>query len=1137
MSAPSRQSPADGSPDVEEVIGTALFASTPVAPQQPGPAGAEDITGGREPAEASSAASAAGDSLTVAAGTLVSRITGLARFAVVGAVLGPTYTGNTYQLTNSMPNLVYYGFLGGALFSSLLVPSLVRHVDAGNRGAMERVAGGFLGVTVAAMVAVTPLAIILGPLALKTAALGGPHAMSAAEIRVGRLLIMMLIPQMFLYGVVGTATAVMNSRRRFALAASAPAVENLGTIAVLLVAAAVYGTGQSITSLPTGEIFLLGLGSTAAVALHAAIQWRGARRAGVTLLPRLGWRDTEVLAVARRAVPALAQTGLDALQVLVLLIAANRLPGGIVVFQLALNFYFVSNALGITPVALSLLPRLSRMYLDGEMTAFRDTLVRGLALGFFVTIPAGVGYLVLAVPLAKAVSFGQMDTTAGVAMVAVTLAALSPAVIAQTAFMIATYASYARKDTRSPLRSMILQTVTCLALVSVSLLVHGPAVLFVLGLAVSAAAIVAAYDLMTWMWLSLGGHGTQWLTPSLGRFVAGAAGMAGPAWLTATYVSGWLGPPLGSKVGMIAAALVGVAVYVVIQALWLTPEVSWLSGGLSQMRRTARRTLAELGPAGSSSSVRARPPVSGLPRLQWDDQLPWRLPGRWLIGPVLFGAVVAGALTTFGPLKALGALAVLAVIGCVWRWPALAAYLAVGLTPLTVSLSLGHALSIIRPNEAIDVLVGAALAMRGIVMARTGQLPRIRLDKVELAMVLMAVSNSVVPLLWMMVRREPITQDDLLYALVMWKLLGMYLIVRVAVTTDEQVRRCLWLSVAAACVVALVAVLQSLALFGVPRLLAEFFEGSSQSGPAGGRGSSLLGLPGATADLMVFNLAIVTALWMRYRRHRVALAAAATLFVFGALAAGEFSGAIGLVVGIVCIAIVSGSPRLLAYFAPVAVVGGFVLSPVIATRLSGFQSASGLPQSWSVRLQNLQTYFWPRLFSDWNFLLGVRTSARVVVPGGYVWIESGYTWLLWGGGIPLLASFLFFAYVTAKRGWQAARGGHGACSVAGSAVFVAVTVIAVLMVFDPHLTYRGSADDFFFLIALAAPRDRRSGQPGAGHHPAAELETMEVPCHPITPSAMGTGTRADSGGSARPYRPGNHRHAGAPLTRAHACRG
>jgi len=61
----------------------------------------------------SQAASAAGDSITVAVWTLVSRITGLLRFAVVGAVLGPTFFGNTYQFTNSLPNLVYYGFLAG----------------------------------------------------------------------------------------------------------------------------------------------------------------------------------------------------------------------------------------------------------------------------------------------------------------------------------------------------------------------------------------------------------------------------------------------------------------------------------------------------------------------------------------------------------------------------------------------------------------------------------------------------------------------------------------------------------------------------------------------------------------------------------------------------------------------------------------------------------------------------------------------------------------------------------------------------------------------------------------------------------------------------------------------------------------
>jgi len=1064
--------------------------SAPALPRAEPGAGAGAL--GSAPGELSKPASAAGDSLTIAAWTILSRVTGLARIAVVAGVLGPTYTGNTYQFTNSLPNLIYYGFLAGGLFTSLLAPALVRHIDAGDRRASERVAGGFLGVTLVAMLAVTPLAITLGPLALKVAALGGPHAVGAAEVRVGRLLILMFLPQMFLYGVVGTSTAVMNSRRRFALAAGAPAVENLGTIAVLAVTAALYGTGRGLGNLPTGELLLLGLGSTGAVALHAATQWWGAKRAGVVLLPRPGWRDAEVRAVVQRAIPALGQAGLEALQLLALLMAANRLAGGIVAFQIAWNFYALANNLGTAPVALSLVPRLARMHLDGDRSAFRDTVVRGLALGFFLTIPAAVAFLVLARPLAAATSFGRMDSAAAVTMIAAALAPLSLAVVGQTAFMITTYAFYARQDTRSPLRSMIIQTAVCLGVVSLSLLVHGPAVLFVVALAASGSVAVAAGHLMTRMWRALGARGTQRLAPSLARFAAGAAIMAGPAWLTATVVPGWLGRPLGPRVGIVAAAAVGTAVYVAVEAWWRTPEVAWLAEGLGQMRGKARGLLTGSVPGSAILPVAAPPWPGCLPERRPDERTPPRPPGRWLIGPSLLGAAMVGAITAFGPLKALAALLALTLMACVWRWPQLAAYLAIGLTPLTVSLNLGHALPLIRPNEAIDLLVGGTLALRGLARARAGQLPRIRLDRIEVAMILMAVSNSVIPLLWMTVRQQAITQEDLLYALVLWKLLGIYAIVRAAIRTDQQVLRCLWLSVAVACVVSLVAILQSLSLLGVPRLLAEFFGGPSQFGPPGGRGSSTLGLPAATADLMTFNLAIVCGLWLRYRRLRLVLAAAAALMLFGALAAGEFAGAIGLVVGLLCIALVFGSARLLAWFAPAAVVGGWVMWPVIGTRLLGFQSASGLPISWLTRLQNLETYFWPKLFSDWNFVLGVRPAAVVTVvsptaPGNQVWIESGYTWLLWGGGIPLLLSFLYFVYVTAKSGWSTARGGHDARSVAGGAVFVAVIVIAVLMVFDPHLTYRGSADDFFFLIALAASRDRRSRQPSIDDHAAAAL--------------------------------------------------
>jgi putative peptidoglycan lipid II flippase len=470
----------------------------------------------------------------------------------------------------------------------------VHHIDQGDRRASERVAGGFLGMTLLVLLGVAPLGIILGPLVLRFATLGGgPQLPGGAQVQVGQLLILMFIPQIFFYGVVGTSTAVMNSRRRFALAAGAPLVENLGTMAVLGAVAVIYGTGTSLNNVPLGELLLLGLGSSGAVALHAATQWWGARRAGVVLRPRAGWRDPEVRVVIRRALPSLGQEGLAALQVLTLLVLANRLPGGVIAFQIALNFYYLAIAIGATPVALSLLPRLSRMHLADDLVGFRDTLVRGLALGFFVTIPAAVGYLCLAMPLARAISFGRMDSSQGVTMVALSLVALAGAVVGQTVFMILTYASYARKDTRSPLGSMAVQAVICLGLASTALFVRGAVVLLLLGLACSLSVTVSACHLMVRVWRKLGQRGTQRLGPSLCKFVGGALLMAGPAWLVATAIPAWLGHSLGSRVGILAAVLVGAAVFLALQAGWKTPELTWLAGGLDQLRKKNRRVVAE----------------------------------------------------------------------------------------------------------------------------------------------------------------------------------------------------------------------------------------------------------------------------------------------------------------------------------------------------------------------------------------------------------------------------------------------------------------------------------------------------------------------------------------------------------------
>ena len=521
------------------------------------------------------------NSITVSAWTLVSRVTGFARVAVIAAVLGPTYFGNTFQAINQLPNLIFYGLLMGSLFSSLLVPSLVHHVDARDRDGLERVAGAFLGLVTLAFVAVAVFGAVAGPLLLRLFVVGVQDpSIAAAQREVGWLLLVMVLPQVLLYGLACTAAAVMNAHRRFALASAAPALENLGTIATLGASAWLFGTGTAVERVPPGQLLLLGIGSTAAVAVHAGAQWLGAWRLGVRLLPRAGWRDPEVRRLIQRLLPSLGYGWLNMLRWFAVLVAANRVPGGVVAFQLALNFYYLPVVLGAQPVALALLPELSRLFQRHDLRRFRDELTRGFALASFLITPAAVAYLVLAVPLARIAAFGEMATASAVTLLAVGLASLAPGVVGESQFLVELQGAYARHDARSPVRSMALCASLTLAGTVVGLAVPaGAGVLLVLGLAYSAGSLAGGADLWRRVQRRLP-PSSERATPAVLRALAGSTLMAGPAYLAAAAAASWAQGRLGTVVQLAVAGVVGAGLYLAVQRLWRSPELGSLIGAM-----------------------------------------------------------------------------------------------------------------------------------------------------------------------------------------------------------------------------------------------------------------------------------------------------------------------------------------------------------------------------------------------------------------------------------------------------------------------------------------------------------------------------------------------------------------------------
>ncbi len=444
-------------------------------------------------------ATTARDSAIVAGWTLVSRVTGLLRVVVIGAVLGPTYFANAFQAGYVVPNLVFT-LIAGPVLAMVLVPGVVRAVGAGGLSRAREVLGRVTGWLLAVSVAVVALLMILAPVVAWTLTFGIPDPEQRARgLWLGTLLVLLVAPQVLLYALLHVGMAAQQARGRFALAAAAPAVENVILILTVVLAGWYYGTGQDVDQVSVDLVIVLSVGSTLAVAVHAALQLFGTARAGLLTRPSMRWRhDPEALAVIRRLVRSVGVAAWPAAAMYVLFALAGTVPGGVFVVQLSYSVFYALSYLSARAVSMAALPGLARAAHREDRATFGSAWRQGLSYAVIASLPLLVLLAVLSGPTANILANGELRHAALIGPLATCLGVVAVAQLVGGVHDIGRQALFARLDDRIPRRASEVAFGVILVVAAATLLVPADGSRLVwLVVAILAAELAAAGTVLT----------------------------------------------------------------------------------------------------------------------------------------------------------------------------------------------------------------------------------------------------------------------------------------------------------------------------------------------------------------------------------------------------------------------------------------------------------------------------------------------------------------------------------------------------------------------------------------------------------------------------------------------------------------
>ncbi|GGX06248.1 murein biosynthesis integral membrane protein MurJ [Streptomyces noursei] len=401
-------------------------------------------------------------SAVMAAGTMVSRLTGFVRSALIVAALGGAVLGDSWQVAYQLPTMIFILTIGGGL-NSVFVPQLVRAMKEDEDGG-EAYANRLLTLVIVVLGILTILAVFAAPLLVKLVSFDISRNPAANEVAVA--FTRYCVPTIFFMGLHVVMGQILNARGRFGAMMWTPVLNNIVMIATFGLFIWVYGTAKTshigVTTIPDDGIRLLGIGTLLGLVVQALAMIPYLRDADFKLRLRFDWRGHGLGKAAKLAKWTVLFVLANQAGVLVVTQlstwagnTADRQghPGtGFISYASAQLIWNMPQAIITVSVMAALLPRLARSAHDGDTGAVRDDMSQGLRTSAVAIVPISFGFLSLGIPLCTLV-YGSSG--AGIPM-GYMLMAFGVGLIPFSVQYVVLRAFYAYEDTRTPFYNTVI---------------------------------------------------------------------------------------------------------------------------------------------------------------------------------------------------------------------------------------------------------------------------------------------------------------------------------------------------------------------------------------------------------------------------------------------------------------------------------------------------------------------------------------------------------------------------------------------------------------------------------------------------------------------------------------------------------